>query len=154
MLNQTAQGPMTPPGTEKPSSGSQLSVFLYACPKQHMQSLAFFFFLQCMRTSHHKTLTLYLSEPIAVHFFLHWYNMEDEKEQVSQIIRGCCYLMTQNLWFHGEFFFFFLETFKYKEFGVKFTCGQKGFFFLLLLLLSFFGQEIILRPYLQSRVEN
>ena len=32
--------------------------------------------------------------------------MEDEKEQVSQIIYGCCYLMTQNLLFHGEIFFF------------------------------------------------
>ena len=35
---------MTLPGTEKPATGSQLSVSLYACPKQHVQKLAFFFF--------------------------------------------------------------------------------------------------------------
>ena len=87
-----------------------------------------------MRTSCHKTLTLYLSEPIAVHFFLHWYNMEDEKEQVSQIIYGCCYLMTQNLLFHGEIFFFF-ETFKYKKLELNLLVVRRVVFF----FFSFFG---------------
>lgn len=62
--------------------------------------------------------------------------MEDEKEQVSQIIHGCCYLMTQNLWFHRKFF---LRLLIQRIWSRNLLVVRRVFFF-----LSFFQLEIIL----------
>ena len=98
---------MTPPGTEKPASGSQLSVSLYACPKQHVQKLAFFFFFffvvhENLTSQNPESLlvivysiclvymysiySICLVSTITIHFFLHLYDMEDEKASFTNTL--------------------------------------------------------------------
>ena len=67
--------------------------------------------------------------------------MEDEKEQVSQIIYGCCYLMTQNLLFHGEIFFF-LRLLNTKNWSEIYLWLEGFFFFFLFFWLGDYFKAI------------
>lgn len=60
-----------------------------------------------------------LVSTIPIHFFLHWYDMEDEKASFTNTLM----LLFNGLESVVSWRLFFFLRLKYKEFGVTFTCG-------------------------------
>ena len=132
---------MTPPGTGKLASGSQLSVFLYVCPKQHMQNLAFFFFVV------HENLTSQNPDSLLV-----WTYSRSFFSPLVQYGRWERASFTNNIWMllfndsesfvSWRNFFFFWRLLNKKNWEWNLLVVRRVFFFFLFLVGRLFSGHI------------